>query len=229
MYAKRFNKEERKTEMTRVERTEQFLKESFQNSTYFAVHRSEMDYRLEHSYRVANIAKKIAQEEGMDVEGMVIAGLLHDVAYCEEFQGEDGWLNHGRKSAQIARPFLVDMGLPNELVQEICYGIAIHVDDNADFPGEKTAFAETVGDADNIDRFDAYRIYEGLQYTKFSELSLEEKTEKVNETLAKLEKYEHLELGTKTATEMWKEKIVFQKEFYQRLRGQMSNSKFINK
>lgn len=157
--------------MTRIECTEQFLKETFQNSTYFVAHQSEMEYRMEHSYRVANIAKKIAQEEGMDVEGMVIAGLLHDVAYCEEFEGEDGWLNHGRKSAQMARPFLESLGLSDELIQEICYGIAIHVDDEADFPGEKTAFAETVGDADNIDRFDAYRIYEGLQYTKFSELS----------------------------------------------------------
>lgn len=229
MYAKRLDEKEKEHEMAKVERTERFLKETFQNSTYFAAHRSEMDYRLEHSYRVANIAKKIAQEEGMDVEGMVIAGLLHDVAYCEEFEGEAGWLNHGRNSAQIARPFLVDLGLSDELVQEICYGIAIHVDDKADFPGEKTAFAETVGDADNIDRFDAYRIYEGLQYTKLSELSLEEKTEKVNETLAKLEKYEHLELATKTATDMWKEKIVFQKEFYQRLREQMLNSKFISK
>lgn len=215
--------------MTKVERTEQFLKQAFQNSAYFAAHPSEMDYRLEHSYRVANIAKKIAQREGMDAEGMVIAGLLHDVAYCEGFEEENGWLDHGRKSAQIARPFLVNLGLSDELVQEICYGIAIHVDDKADFPGEKTAFAETIGDADNIDRYDAYRIYEGLQYTKFSELSLEEKTEQVNETLAKLEKYEHLELGTKTATEMWKEKIEFQKEFYQRLYEQMLNSRFRNK
>lgn len=55
------------------------------------------------------------------------------------------------------------------------------------------------------------------------------KEERVNETLAKLEKYEHLELGTKTATDMWKEKIVFQKEFYHRLREQMLNSKFISK
>lgn len=215
--------------MTRVERTEQFLKETFANSTYYAAHQSEMEYRLEHSYRVANIAKKIAQKEDMDVEGMVIAGLLHDISYCEEFEGEDGWLNHGRKSAQIARPFLESLELSDKLVWEICYGIAIHVDDEADFPGEKTAFAETVGDADNLDRFDAYRIYEGLQYTKFSELSLEAKTEKVNETLAKLEKYEQLELGTKTATEMWKEKIAFQKEFYQRLRGQMQNSELISR
>lgn len=215
--------------MTRIERTEQFLKETFANSTYFATHQSEMEYRLEHSYRVANIAKKIAQKEDMDVEGMVIAGLLHDISYCEEFEGEDGWLNHGRKSAQIARPFLESLGLSDKLIQEICYGIAIHVDDCADFPGEKTAFAETVGDADNLDRFDAYRIYEGLQYTKFSELSLKAKMEKVNETLAKLEKYEQLELGTKTATEMWKEKIAFQKEFYQRLHEQMQNSEFISR
>ena len=60
--------------------------------------------------------------------------------------------------------------------------------DRADFSWERTAFCETVGDADNIDRFDAYRIYETLQYQKFSEVSLEEKQEIVASTLARLEK-----------------------------------------
>ena len=36
-------------------------------------------------------------------------------------------------------------------------GIAIHVDDEADFEGERTALALTIGDCDNIDRFDTYR------------------------------------------------------------------------
>ena len=62
-------------------------------------------YRIEHTYRVANIGRLIAVKEGFDETEMVIACLLHDVAYCEEF-GEDGWKEHGRRSAQIARPFL---------------------------------------------------------------------------------------------------------------------------
>ena len=60
-------------------------------------------------------------------------------------------------------------------VNEICYGIAIHVEDEADFEWVRTPFSETVGDADNIDRFDAHRIYETLEYLKLSEMSLANK------------------------------------------------------
>ena len=123
---------------------------------------NEKNYRLEHSFRVANIAKEIAKKEGLDLEGLVIAGLLHDISYSETFKNENDWKNHGRKSAQIAKPFLEGLGMNSNRIQEICYGIAIHVDDEADFEGMKTPFSISVGDADNIDRFDVYRIYETL-------------------------------------------------------------------
>ena len=54
-----------------IRRTEQFLKEKFSQSEYFKEHPQEMAYRLEHSYRVANIGKQIAEKEGMDVTAMV--------------------------------------------------------------------------------------------------------------------------------------------------------------
>ena len=85
-----------------IQKTEAFLKETFAASTYLKAHPREADYRLEHSYRVANIAKKIAEAEGFDVTGAVIAGLLHDIAYCEEMTGREDWKNHGRRSAAIA-------------------------------------------------------------------------------------------------------------------------------
>ena len=37
-------------------------------------------YRLAHSYRVANIGKEIAEKEGLNVEDLMIACLLHDVS-----------------------------------------------------------------------------------------------------------------------------------------------------
>ena len=60
-----------------VEKTEKFLKDTFAASEYLNTHPVERDYRLEHSYRVANIAKQIAESEGFDVTHAVIAGLLH--------------------------------------------------------------------------------------------------------------------------------------------------------
>lgn len=207
-----------------IKKTEAFLKETFEASTYLQNNPTERDYRLEHSYRVANIAKAIAEAEGFDVTYAVIAGLLHDIAYCEEMISREDRMNHGRRSAAIARPFLESLGLSVDAVNEICYGIAIHVDDEADFQWERTPFCETVGDADNIDRFDAYRIYETLEYLKFSEMNLADKREKVASTLDRLTKYKEMKLGTVTAKNLWIQRLDYYIGFYEKLKAQLDNS-----
>ena len=210
------------TEM--IAKTEAFLKDTFTASTYLQSNPTDRDYRLEHSYRVANIAKTIAEAEGFDVTYAVIAGLLHDIAYCEEMVTRDDRMNHGRRSAAIARPFLENLGLPADSVNEICYGIAIHVDDKADFEWERTPFCETVGDADNIDRFDAYRIYETLEYLKFSEMGLEDKCKKVASTIDKLTRFKEMKLGTSTAKNLWVQRLDYYIGFYEKLKAQLENS-----
>ena len=210
------------TEM--IVKTEAFLKETFAASTYLQNNPADRNYRLEHSYRVANIAKAIAEAEGFDVTHAVIAGLLHDIAYCEEMVTREDRMNHGRRSAAIARPFLESLGLPADAVNEICYGIAIHVDDEADFEWGRTPFCETVGDADNIDRFDAYRIYETLEYLKFSEMSLDDKREKVVSTIDRLTKYKEMQLGTATAKNLWIQRLDYYIGFYEKLKAQLDSS-----
>ena len=206
-----------------IEKTEAFLKEKFDAGIYLNQHPEDKAYRLEHSYRVANIGRQIAEKEGFDETEMVIACLLHDVSYCEEF-GEDGWKEHGRLSAKITRPFLRSLGIAEDRIQDICYGIAIHVDDEADFEGERTPFALSVGDADNIDRFDAYRIHEGLCYNKFLEKNFDEKQEYMKARLAKLQELKAMSLGTKTAEALWQERITFYIAFYEKLAAQLENS-----
>lgn len=209
-----------------VRLTEGFLKREFEGGAFLSTHPKDKAYRLEHSYRVANIGYQIAQKEGFDETGMVIACLLHDVSYCEEF-GENGWKEHGRRAAKIARPFLSGLNLPTDLVNEICYGIAIHVDDEADFPGEKTPFALSVGDADNIDRFDVYRIHEGLVHEKFLEKNYEEKLDYTKKRLARLNELQGMPLGTKAAEDLWRERLSFYITFYQKLLSQLRYSKEI--
>ena len=207
-----------------IKKTEAFLKETFAASTYLQNNPTERDYRLEHSYRVANITKAIAEAEGFNVTYAVIAGLLHDVAYCEEMVTREDRMNHGRRSAAIARPFLKSLGLPADAVNEICYGIAIHVDDEADFLWERTPFCETVGDADNIDRFDAYRIYETLEYLSFSKMNLDNKREKVGSTIEKLNRFKEMKLGTATAKDLWIQRLDYYIGFYEKLKAQLDNS-----
>lgn len=207
-----------------IYKTENFLRETFLSSPYLCDHPADAAYRLEHSYRVANIAKDIAEKEGFDATYAVIASLLHDVSYCEEMVSLEDRMNHGRRSAQISRPFLESLGLDLKTINDICYGIAIHVDDHADFAWERNAFCETIGDADNIDRFDVYRIYETLQYQRFSELALTEKTECVESMLIKLGRLKEVKLGTVTANTLWHERLDYYISFYGRLKKQLDCS-----
>ena len=127
-----------------IDRTQAFLREMLGKSEYLRSHREDLDYRLEHSFRVAHIGKEIAEAEGMDVEKMIVACLLHDVGYYMDFADEEDYINHGRVGAAAARPFLEELGYSENDIDEICYGIAIHVDDIAGFDGERTVFALTM-------------------------------------------------------------------------------------
>ncbi len=101
------------------------------------------------------------------------------------------------------------------------------MDDKADFEWERTPFCETVGDADNIDRFDAYRIYETLEYLKFSEMGLDDKREKVVSTIEKLTGFKKMEMGTATAKELWLQRLEYYIGFYEKLKEQLDNSTVI--
>ena len=216
---------ERKNIDNRIDKTKRFLQKKLEESSYYKDHPSDGEYRFEHSIRVANIGKVIAECEGLNVENMILGCLLHDVAYCMSFDEMGDWKNHGRLSARIARPFLLDLGLYTVDVEEICYGIAIHVDDQADFDGKKTKLALSIGEADNIDRFDAYRIFEGLKYNEYDKKSLEEKRIFVKQYLHKLEtNLRNAPSFTNTGKQMWIEKIDFQTEFYKKLLKQIENS-----
>ncbi len=129
-----------------------------------------------------------------------------------------------RRAAQLARPFLQELGLPQERIDDICYGIAIHVDDQADFPGTRTTFALSVGDADNIDRFDAYRIHETLSWDGFLEKSLEEKRTYVSQRLARLQRCRQLRFATEAAQTLWDERVSFYQRFFEKLKSQLACS-----
>lgn len=208
----------------RIEQTKKYLWEKLMESEYYKSHPADGEYRYEHSIRVANIGKTIAEKEGLNVENLVLGCLLHDVSYCMSFEEMGDWKNHGRYSARIARPFLLQLGLNQRDVEEICYGISIHVDDQSDFDGERTMLALSIGEADNIDRFDAYRIYDFLQYSKYSEKKLEEKRAFVEEYLHRLEELRKAPTASETGQRMWLAKLDFQEEFYNKLLEQIKNS-----
>ena len=207
------------------ELTAKFLKDELSKMIeLFPEEKRAIEYRYEHSLRVASIALDIAKKEELDEDRCYIGALLHDLGYSVPYDNPKEYVNHGRIGAKLARPFLESLCYSEEEVNEICYGIAIHVDDKADFEGKRTALAVTIGDADNIDRYDAFRIYDRLTWIDYKNLSLEKQKEHVDSVLSSLNKHLDYECATRTATLMWKEKISFQLEFYNRLKKQIENS-----
>ena len=211
-----------------IRKTEAFLKEKFDNATEFE--QEDLPYRIEHTYRVANIGREIAAREGFDETCMVIACLLHDISYYEAF-GENrfwpAWKEHGKRSAEIARPFLEELGLPEDRINEICYGIALHVDGKTDPSGINTPLALSVGDADGIDHFDAYRLHETLYRDAFLEKPYEEQLEYAEKRVSRLHELRNEKTWTKTAGEMWQSRVDFFIDFFEKLADQLKRSKRI--
>lgn len=179
-------------------------------------------YRYEHSMRVAAIGRKIAKAEGLNEEALVLGCILHDVGTFDSLENPD---DHGRVSAKISRRFLQTFNLSQEIIEEICYGIAMHADGNAGYEGEKTALNISIADSDDIDRFDAYRIFDLLRFMKFHEMTLDDQLTYVDKFLAKLNRYRNVKFATKTGTDMWVNKVCFQIEYFERLKAQLEAGK----
>lgn len=114
-----------------------------------------LEYRWKHTLRVTQYGKLLAKEENANLELVLAACLLHDIA---KFSPGDHGLEHGRNGARLARPLLETLGYSQEQIDNICFSIAVHVDDKADFAHPVTLESKIVSDADNIDRFGAYRV-----------------------------------------------------------------------
>lgn len=174
----------------------------------------EKSYRVEHSIRVANIGKYLAERENANVKIVVISCLLHDVG---KFDTEDN-MEHGRVSASVARIFLNGINLSQKEIDDICFAIAVHVDNKCGYDYEETLESKIVSDSDNLDRFGAFRIYQSIAWDKEStEGAIEDRIKavqrKINHRL-KL-KNEH-KLETNTANEIWEDYLEFQIEFFER-------------
>jgi uncharacterized protein len=174
----------------------------------------EMNYRVEHSIRVANIGKYLAERENANIKIVVISCLLHDVG---KFDTEDV-MEHGRVSANVARVFLKGTSLSQKEIDAICYAIAVHVDGKSGYDYAETLESKIVMDSDSLDRFGAYRIYLSMSWGKESiEGTVEERIKAVRKKLNYRHKLKNkVNLETKTANEIWKDYLEFQIDYFER-------------
>lgn len=169
-------------------------------------------YRWQHTLRVSNYGKIIAEAEGADVELALVACLLHDVSHFES--GED-YKSHGRLGAKISRPVLLEIGYSPVETENICYAVAVHVDGEADFDHPETIESKVVTDADNVDRFGAYRV---LQWCVPKMHEYEKLVEKLAARLETLEMYRGQQLlETKTGQALFNQQLDLQISFFQEI------------
>jgi len=198
-----------------------FLKTTLKNCKN--IDDKEKQYRHEHSMRVAAIARHIAEQEKQDALVSTVAAILHDVGKHET----NVHIDHGRVSADVAMDFLKTSGLSDKQVKDIHYCIAKHVDDNAGYDYEKIPEAKTVSDADNIDRFGVFRIFQSLQWDKADTMPALELAAFYEEQNLKRNKFKNeCKLSTDTANRLFQHNLQIQIDFFDNLVREMKITDF---
>ena len=177
-------------------------------------------YRYTHSLRVAAICRDIVMEEGLDEEMLVLGGLLHDIGYVA-CKSKLDYADHGLKSAEIAADFLKKQGYDPERAESICYGIRIHTQEDEARIRPATVLEDSVSDADNIDRFDAWRFSRSLAWDGLDKMTVPQMRRLAITRCQKMQELRNLRFATDTARAMWNEKLELWTDFYSRLGDQM--------
>ena len=199
-----------------VENTRDYVKHRFLSE----MNREDGYYRYTHSLRVAAICRSIALAEGMDEEMLVLGGLLHDIGYVACRTRPD-YTDHGLKSAEIAAAFLKEQGYDPLKAESICYGIRVHTQPDEDRVREATFLEDTVSDADNIDRFDAWRFSRSLYWDGLDKMTVPHMRQLSVTRCQKMQELRNLRFATETARTLWNEKLDLWTDFYTRLGEQM--------
>ena len=159
-----------------------------------------------HVKRVVALAEYIARREGADVDVVVKAAELHDIA-----RGENGG-NHALKGAEIARKLLAENP---EFAEKVAHCIEAHSFSSGVKP--ETIEAKVLSDADKLDAMGAVGIARAFIYSGENGRCLEDTLKHFEEKLLRLVNC----LYTETAKELGRERHEFMLEFYKRLKKEL--------
>nr|WP_319540591.1 HD domain-containing protein [uncultured Methanospirillum sp.] len=108
---------------------------------------------LDHTLRVTALCDSIGRREGADMQTLIPAALLHDIARpLEESKG----VPHEEEGARIAEEFLISIRYPPEKIRGITHAILTHRYRSTRDP--ETLEAKILSDADKLDAMGAVGI-----------------------------------------------------------------------
>lgn len=107
-------------------------------------------HNLDHVFRVYNMCRLLAKyEKNVDLEVLIIAALLHDIARVEESSDKTGEIDHAILGSEIAENRLIDLNYEKEKIEKIKHCIVTHRFRTGNEP--KTIEAKILFDADKLD------------------------------------------------------------------------------
>lgn len=181
-------------------------------------------YRFEHSLRVMQNAKMLAEveiEKGSNVNLLtcMISSILHDIGKFKCFIIDE---EHGILGSKMARPFLEGLGLEKKQIDDICYCISAHSGNFKVYEYEDILEAHIVQEADDIDRYGMYRVYCQISDYEAEESSFEGKANRAKRYIEKLNRELEkviavTDLGKKIITEEIKLQILALTGYYEQM------------
>lgn len=114
-------------------------------------------HNLDHVMRVYNMSINLAEyEKGVDMDILIPASLLHDIARVEESEDVTGEVDHAVLGSEIARDILKSLDYDDEKIEKIKHCIVTHRFRTGNEPN--TIEAKILFDADKLDAIGAVGI-----------------------------------------------------------------------
>jgi uncharacterized protein len=201
-------------------------------------------HNLDHVMRVYNLCKLLAEfEENVDLEILIPAALLHDIARVEESEDKTGKTDHALLGGEIAADILKTLGYEDEKIEEIKHCIITHRFRTGNEP--KTIEAKILFDSDKLDAIGAVGIARSFmlsgQYgqrlvlnksidnylaANTAENGRIKDNSKHTPFIEYEVKYKKIpdKLHTKKAREIGNERLKFMEEFFDRLRSEVEGT-----
>jgi len=191
--------------------------ETFKKAYEYALkhYRKGGTHGLDHVLRVLQLALKIGEAEGADLEVIALAAILHDIARPLEEEGliED----HAVESAKMAMQFLKSIGYPK--AKEV-YDVIISHSFSSGIEA-RSLEAKVLSDADKIDAIGAVGIARVFMYSGEHGRTIEESIKHFYDKILRLKDLIYTKTGRKIAEDRHK----YTEEFLKRLKEELSSEK----
>ncbi len=126
----------------------------------FSTAKSSHDF--DHTKRVVNLALHIGKIEGVNLEIIELAALLHDIAREGQDKG-NGIICHAEIGSKMARELLLKYNYPIENIDKICHCIERHRFRKGEDPQSRES--KILYDADKLDALGAVGLGRAFQFS----------------------------------------------------------------